>query len=140
MASIFTQILEGKLPGHRVWTDDQAFALMTIRPLQPGHVLVMPRAEFDHWDDVPESLMAALMSVSRQLAKAIKGAFPCERVGMAICGLEIPHTHIHLFPINRIEDFNFGNGHAASADELADAAARIRAQLAARGFAAQASG
>jgi len=137
MASIFTQILEGKLPGHRVWTDDQTFALMTIRPLQPGHVLVMPRVEHDHWDDVPAPLMSELMGVSRHLAKAIKAAFPCARVGLAICGLEIPHTHIHLFPVDRIEDFNFGNGHSASAEQLADAAARIRAQLVALGFAAQ---
>lgn len=138
MASVFTQILEGKLPGHLVWKDDQAFALMTIQPLQPGHVLVMPRIEYDHWDDLPEALTGSLMTVSRNLAKAIKGAFPCARVGLAICGLEIPHTHIHLFPINRIEDFNFGKGKAAGADELADAAARIRAQLSALGFAAQA--
>jgi len=136
MASIFTQILDGKLPGHLVWKDDQVFALMTIRPLQPGHVLVMPRVEYDHWDDVPAPLTGALMEVSRHLAKAIKGAFPCARVGLAICGLEIPHTHIHLFPVNRIEDFNFGNGHAASADELADAASRIRGALKTMGLAA----
>lgn len=138
MASVFSQILDGKLPGHLVWTDDQAFALMTIRPLQPGHVLVMPRFEYDHWDDVPAPLMGSLMEVSRHLAKAIKGAFPCARVGLAICGLEIPHTHIHLFPVNYIEDFNFGKGRAASSEELADAAARIRAELKSLGFAAQA--
>jgi histidine triad (HIT) family protein len=137
MASVFSQILEGKLPGHRIWRDEQTFALMTIRPLQPGHALVMPRVEFDHWDDVPEPVMTALMGVSRHIAKAIKQACPCARVGLAICGLEIPHTHVHLFPINRIEDFSFGNGRDATAEQLADAAGRIRAALAELGFSAQ---
>jgi histidine triad (HIT) family protein len=129
VASIFSQIRAGQLPGHLVFQDDQAFALMTIRPLQPGHLLVMPIREIDHWDDLPADLLAHLMTISSQLAKAIKQAFPCARVAMAICGLEIAHAHIHLFPINCLEDFNFGAGNAASQDELADAAQRIKAAL-----------
>lgn len=129
MASIFSQILDGRLPGHFVWKDEQAFALMTINPLRPGHVLVLPRQEIDHWDDLPAPLLAHLMTVSQRIAHAIKQSFPCSRVGVAICGLEIAHAHIHLFPIDRIEDFNFGNGAAASAEELAAAAGRIRAAL-----------
>lgn len=129
MPSIFSQILAGNLPGHFVWKDEQVFALMTIRPLRPGHVLVMPREEIDHWDDLPAPLLAHLMHVSQEIAKAIKQAFPCERVAIAVCGLEIPHAHIHLFPIDQIEDFNFGNGDMASADDLAEAAARIRSYL-----------
>ncbi|MFT3930796.1 MAG: HIT family protein [Spongiibacteraceae bacterium] len=129
MPSIFSQILAGNLPGHFVWKDEQAFALMTIRPLRPGHVLVMPREEIDHWDDLPAPLLTHLMQISQRIAGAIKQAFPCARVAVAICGLEIPHAHIHLFPIDQIQDFNFGNGGAASADELADAAARIRSYL-----------
>jgi len=137
LASVFTQILEGRLPGHLVWRDGQCFALMTIRPLRPGHVLLMPRQEFDHWDDLPAPLLGQLMTVAQHLAKALKRAFPCARVGQAICGLEIAHTHVHLFPIDRLEDFNFGNGHAAEGAELAEAAARIRAELTALGFAEQ---
>lgn len=129
MPSIFSQILAGNLPGQFVWKDEQAFALMTIRPLRPGHVLVMPREEVDHWDDLPAPLLAHLMQVSQQIAGAIKQAFPCARVAVAICGLEIPHAHIHLFPIDHIEDFNFGNGGAATTEQLATAAARIRAHL-----------
>lgn len=129
MPSIFSQILAGNLPGQFVWKDEQAFALMTIRPLRPGHVLVMPREEVDHWDDLPAPLLAHLMQISQQIAGAIKQAFPCARVAVAICGLEIPHAHIHLFPIDRIEDFNFGNGGAATTEQLAAAAARIRAHL-----------
>lgn len=130
MASVFSQIRTGHLPGQLVFQDAQVFALMTIRPLQPGHVLVMPVQEIDHWDDLPADLLAHLMTVSRQLAKAIKQAFPCARVAMAICGLEIAHAHIHLFPIDRLEDFNFGGGTLASQDELADAAQRLKAALA----------
>lgn len=129
MPSIFSQILAGDLPGHFVWKDAQAFALMTIRPVRPGHVLVMPRQEIDHWDDLPAPLLAHLMQLSQRIAAAIKQAFPCARVAVAICGLEIPHAHIHLFPIDAIEDFNFGGGDMASADELAAAAARIRSFL-----------
>jgi histidine triad (HIT) family protein len=136
MPSIFSQILAGNLPGHFVWKDAQAFALMTIRPMRPGHVLVMPRQEIDQWDDLPPPLLAHLMQVSQQISGAIKQAFPCARVGFAICGLEIPHAHIHLFPIDRIEDFNFGNGVMATTEELAAAAERIRARLPASGFAA----
>jgi histidine triad (HIT) family protein len=139
MASVFSQILDGKLPGHIVWRDQHSFALMTIRPLRPGHVLVMPREEFDHWDDLPAALVGELMVASQHIAKAIKRAFPCARVGLAICGLEIPHAHIHLFPIDRLEDFNFGTGDFASAADLAAAAACIRTELTALGFAAQAS-
>lgn len=129
MTSIFSQILVGQLPGHFVWKDDSVFAVMTIRPQRPGHVLVMPRAEIDHWDDLPAPLLAHLLSVAQQIARAIKQAFPCERVGLAICGLEIPHAHVHLFPINVMADFNFGGGAMASAAELESAAERIRAAL-----------
>lgn len=129
MPSIFSQILAGNLPGHFVWRDEQAFALMTIRPLRPGHVLVMPRQEVDQWDDLPAPLLTHLMQASQRIAGAIKQAFPCARVAVAICGLEIPHAHIHLFPIDQIQDFNFGNGGMATAEELAVAAARIRGYL-----------
>lgn len=105
------------------------FALLTIRPLRDGHLLVMPIQEVDHWDDLPEALMHQLMRVAQRLAKALKVAFPCQRVAMAICGLEIAHAHVHLFPIDRIEDFNFGNGQPASADDLAAVAQRLRNAL-----------
>lgn len=129
MASVFSQIRAGALPGQIVWDDGSVFALLTIRPLQPGHLLVIPVDEIDEWDDLPEALLQQVMSVSRRLAKAIKVAFPCRRVAMAICGLEIAHAHVHLFPIERIEDFAFDNARSADADELAAAARRIRDAL-----------
>lgn len=129
MASVFSQIRAGALPGHIVWQDAEVFALLTIRPLRQGHLLVMPIQEIDHWDDLPEPLLQHLMGVAQQLAKALKAAFPCQRVAMAICGLEIAHAHVHLFPIDRIEDFNFGNGQPVAADELAAVAQRLRQVL-----------
>ncbi|MFT4918926.1 MAG: histidine triad (HIT) family protein [Zhongshania aliphaticivorans] len=131
MSTLFTKIIQGELPGHFVWEDEQAVAIMTIAPIQAGHVLVIPRQEVDHWDDLPEALAAHLMAVSQTIAKAIKKAFSCQRVSMMIIGLEVPHTHLHLVPINTMEDANFGNAKMAEQEDLAVAAAKIRAALAA---------
>lgn len=131
MPSVFSQIRAGALPGQIVWDDGRVFALLTIQPLRPGHLLVVPVEEIDQWDDLPEALLEEVMTVAQRLAKAIKVAFPCARVGMAMCGLEIAHAHVHLFPIDRIEDFDFANAHPAEATELAAAAERIRQALAA---------
>lgn len=133
MASVFSMILAGEIPGHFVWKDDKSFAIMTIQPVREGHVLVIPREEIDHWDDVPADLAAHLMLVSQRIAKGIKAAYPCKRVGMAIVGLEVPHTHLHLYPIDQMSDFSFANARGSSAEALADAAARIRAALVAEG-------
>lgn len=129
MASVFSMILAGELPGHFVWKDRDAFAIMTIQPVREGHVLVIPREEIDHWDDLPEELAAHLMRVSQRIAKGIKAAYPSKRVGMAIVGLEVPHTHLHLYPIDQMSDFSFANSSSASAEELARAAAKIRQAL-----------
>ena len=133
MASVFSMILAGELPGHFVWKDDEAFAIMTIQPVREGHVLLIPRQEIDHWDDLPEALAAHLMGVAQRIARGIKTAYPSKRVGMAIVGLEVPHTHLHLYPIDEMSDFSFANSRPASAEQLAGAAARIRAALVAQG-------
>jgi histidine triad (HIT) family protein len=112
MASIFTQILAGELPGHFVWKDDLCFAIMTIQPIRAGHLIVIPNAEINHWDDVPPATAAHLMQVSQILAKAIKAVIPCKRVGVTIIGLEVPHTHIHLIPIDGMADLDFRNATA----------------------------
>lgn len=129
MASIFTQIINGNLPGHFVWRDDKAVAIMTIQPIAAGHVLVVPIEEVDHFDDLAEDLAAHLMIVSQRIAKALKVAFPAERICLTIAGLEVPHTHIHLLPINSLGDFNFANATMADQQELAAAADKIRAVL-----------
>ncbi len=131
MSTLFTKIIQREIPGHFVWEDEQAVAIMTIAPIKTGHVLVIPRQEVDHWDDLPEALAAHLMSVAQTIAKALKRAFVCERVSMMIVGLEVPHTHLHLVPINSMADANFGNAKMAEQADLAAAADKIRAALAA---------
>ena len=126
MASVFTQIMQGEIPGSFVYEDEQAVAIMTIQPVQPGHVLVIPREEIDHFDDLPQELAAHLMHVSQKVAKAIKQAYPCERVSLIIAGLEVPHTHLHLIPINTMEDMSFARLEFADGDTLKAAADKIK--------------
>lgn len=129
MASIFTRIMQGEIPGHFVHEDDQCVVIMTIQPMKPGHVLVIPREEIDHWDDLPVELTTHLMAVSQRVAKAIKRAFPCKRVGVLIVGLEVPHVHIHLTPLDAMSDINLVGLAMAPAEELAEAAEKLRAAL-----------
>jgi histidine triad (HIT) family protein len=135
MPSLFTRIIDGELPGHFVWKDTRAVAFMTIQPVQPGHLLVVPRAEVDHWDDLPEETTSHLMQVSQRIAKALKDAFPCQRVGMMIAGFEVPHVHLHVLPVVDISDISFAKARGAAPEALAANASRIRAALRARGHA-----
>lgn len=134
MASVFSKIIDGELPGHFVWKDKKAVVIMTIQPIKPGHVLVIPREEIDHWDDLPEDLAAHLMLVSQKVTKGIKKAFPCTRVGIMVVGLEVPHTHIHLLPIDSISEMNFAHARPAEQDELAEAALKLRQALTQLGY------
>jgi len=129
MASVFTQIIQHKLPGHFVWRDDKVVAIMTIQPIMPGHVLVIPIEEIDHFDDLPPALAAHVMVVSQKIAKALKNSFPSQRVGLTIAGLEVPHTHVHLLPINTMGDFDFSRVAMATPESLAAAAKAIRQAL-----------
>jgi histidine triad (HIT) family protein len=134
MPTVFTRIINGELPGRFVWRDDRCVAFLTINPLRPGHTLVVPIAEIDHWLDVDPELAAHLMRVSQTLGKAIHRAFAPAKVGMIIAGLEVPHAHIHLVPIDGLADLDFAkqdpNPNPADLDR---AAARIREGLAAMG-------
>ncbi len=127
MASVFSKIIAGELPGHFVWQDDVCVVILTIQPIKPGHLLVIPRDEIDHWDDLPAETAAHLMSVSQKMAKALKVAFPSLRVGMVIAGLEVPHTHIHVFPVDAISDFDFTQAKPAFAEDLKEAADKLKA-------------
>lgn len=129
MASIFSKIIAGELPGHFVWQDELCVAIMTIQPVNPGHVLVIPREEINHWDDLPDALVAHLMQVARKLTKAIKAAFPCERVGVVIAGFEVPHTHVHVMPVNQLADFDLAGLAFADADSLRASAQKITQHL-----------
>ncbi len=129
MATVFSKIIAGEIPGHFVWQDPQAVAIMTIAPIREGHILVIPRQEVDHWDDLEASLLGHLTQVSQTIAKGLKKTYPARRVGMMIAGLEVPHTHIHLVPMDSMGDLNFDRASEAGAEELKAAAERIREVL-----------
>lgn len=136
MASVFTQIMQGSLPGRFVWKDDACAAFLTIHPLRPGHTLVVPRAEIDHWLDLPGDLTAHLTSVAQSIGKALDRAFHPVKVGLLIAGLEVPHVHLHVLPVYELSDFNPANQdlHPKPAD-LDAAAAKIRTALRDLGYA-----
>lgn len=135
MPSVFSRIISGALPGRFVWRDPDVVAFLTINPLKPGHTLVVPRREVDHWIDLDPPLAAKVFAVSRSVAHGIAKAFPSRKVGMLIGGLEVPHTHIHLVPIDDLFDLDFARQDAhPDPRALDDAAARLRASLTALGF------
>ncbi|GJM20907.1 MAG: HIT family protein [Planctomycetota bacterium] len=130
MASLFTRIIDGELPGRFVWKDEHCVAFLSIAPVRPGHVLVVPRAEIDHWIDCPPALAAHLMTVSRTLGEAIQKVFRPEKVALTILGLEVRHTHLHLVPIRTEADMRFANADENAKPEDMDAAAEsIRTAL-----------
>lgn len=135
MASIFTRIIEGELPGRFVWKDERAVAFLTIAPIRKGHTLVVPREEIDHWLDLPPDLARHLTDVAQSVGKAIQRAFSPVKVGMMIAGLEVPHVHLHVTPIWDLDDLNFRNQQRdPDPADLDDAAERIRAALRELGF------
>jgi histidine triad (HIT) family protein len=138
MATVFTQIIEGTLPARFVWKDERCVAFLTIHPLRPGHTLVVPRLEVDHWLDLERGLLDHVMKVSQSIGKAIDAAFHPAKVGLMIAGLEVLHTHLHLIPIQELSDLNPANQdlHPNPAD-LDRAAEAIRHALRALGFTAQ---
>jgi histidine triad (HIT) family protein len=130
MPTLFTRIIDGEIPGRFVWRDDRAVVFLTIAPITPGHVLVVPIDEIDHWVDLPADLAAHLMEVARQVGRAQMAAFSPSRVGMLIAGLEVPHCHLHLVPIDTEADLSFARAdHSPDPAALDDAAARLRAAL-----------
>ena len=130
MPSIFTRIIDGELPGTFVWRDDVCVAFLSIGPLRPGHTLVVPRQEIDHWVDVDADTVAQLMRVAHTIGKAQMAAFRPTRVGLIIAGMEVPHTHVHVVPIDREADLDFSHAGTASPEELEAVAGKLRAALA----------
>lgn len=132
MATVFTRILEGELPGTFVYRDEHCGVFMSINPLATGHCLVVPRREVEHWVDLNTEEVHHLFTVAHQIAQAQRTAFPCDKVGMIIAGYEVPHTHIHLIPTTNMSQLDFANA-ASSVDReaLEAAAAAIRDQIAA---------
>ena len=135
VATIFTQIIEGKLPGRFVYRDERAVAFLTLHPLQPGHTLVVPVDEVDHWLDASEDLRTHLFEVAHRVSRGLQMAFSPEKVALMVVGLEVPHLHIHLAPIRTLEDLDFKQVDVNAKPEDLDAAAeKIRAALRALGI------
>lgn len=130
MASVFTRIIQGELPGRFVWRDERAVAFLSIEPLQPGHTLVVPVEEVDHWTDLDPELAKHLMEVAQTVGKAQMQAFRPKRIGLAVVGLEVPHVHLHVSPLNAMRNIDFSTvDRSPDPKGMDDAAERIRAAL-----------
>ncbi|HKK50287.1 MAG TPA: HIT family protein [Myxococcota bacterium] len=136
MASIFTQIIQGELPGHFVWKDDVCVAFLTIAPLKPGHTLVVPREEVDSWTDLDPDVMKHLAGVAQSIGRALDEVYQPEKVGLTILGLEVRHVHLHVSCIWKPTDLDFGNAnHDASQEGIAQEAEKVRDALRRLGYA-----
>lgn len=129
MTTLFSRIVAGELPAHRLHEDSEYLAFLDIRPIRPGHALVIPKAEIDDVFDLPESLLSGILVFARPVARAIQRITGAERVGLAVVGLEVPHAHIHLVPVNHIDDIDFRHSNPAEDDELREMAQRIREEI-----------
>ncbi len=125
MPSIFTRIINGDIPGRILWTDDECFAMLDIRPLHPGHTLVIPRAEIDQWTDLDPGVATHLMGVAHTIGRAQRSVVECQRIGLMIAGFEVPHTHIHVVPLESMANLDFRTADtrpvADALDAMADA-------------------
>jgi histidine triad (HIT) family protein len=134
MTTIFTRIINGELPGRFVWRDDRCVAFLSIAPLRPGHTLVVPIAEIDHWIDLEPELASHVMQVARVIGQAQRDVFSPQRIGLIVVGLEVPHTHLHVVPIDRESDLSFANAdQAPDPGAMDEAAQRLREALRAAG-------
>ncbi len=130
MASIFTKIINGEIPCYKVAEDENYFAFLDINPLKKGHTLVIPKKEIDYIYDLDDEMLAGIWVFSKKIAAAIKDAYPCNRIGIAVLGLEVPHAHIHLIPMDALNDLNFRNPKLKfTPDEFREIAANISRRL-----------
>ncbi len=129
MASIFTRIVNKEIPAYVVAETDDYLAFLDVRPQVKGHTLVIPKREVDYIFDMEDDHLAGMMIFAKQVAKALKKAVPCTRVGIAVVGLEVPHAHVHLMPINHVSDLGFGKSLDISKEEFIGIASNIAANL-----------
>ncbi|MEI6049405.1 MAG: HIT family protein [Bacteroidota bacterium] len=130
MATIFTKIIKGEIPCYKIAEDENCFAFLDINPLRAGHTLVVPKQETDYVFDLDDDQLTGLILFSKKVAMAIKNAIPCNRIGVAILGLEVPHAHIHLVPMDTMEDVNFKNPKLKfSPEEFKEIAAKISREV-----------
>lgn len=129
MASLFTKIINGEIPCHKLAEDERYLAFLDVRPIKAGHALVIPKQEVDYVFDLEDDLLGGLMCFAKPVAKAIQRVVPCKRIGVMVVGLEVPHTHVHLVPIAAISEMTFATARPADPEELSALAAKIRAEL-----------
>lgn len=130
MATIFTRIIRGEIPCHKIAEDERFFAFLDINPLREGHTLVIPKTETDYFFDLDDDTLAGLIVFSKKVAKAIREVIPCNRIGVAVIGLEVPHVHVHLVPMDSMEDINFRNPKLRlGSDELKSLAEKISSKV-----------
>jgi histidine triad (HIT) family protein len=135
MTTIFTQIIDGEEPARFVWRDDRCVAFLSARPLRPGHTLLVPIVEVEHWIDLDPAIAQHLMSIAQILGRALQVAFDPKKVGLLIGGLDVPHVHIHLVPIETVHDLDYDRQVTDPDDEDLDAALeQIREGLKAAGY------
>ena len=129
MASIFTKIIRGELPSYKIHETEQVLAILTIDPIQPGHTIVFPKVEVDHFFDVGDPHYSAVFQAAKPIAKAIQAATGCLRVGVAVQGFEVPHFHLHLIPMWGTEDFDFRKAKRRPSEEMAAIQQKIVGKL-----------
>jgi histidine triad (HIT) family protein len=128
--SIFTKIINSQVPCHKVYEDKLTFAFMDINPVQPGHVLVVPKAQIDHFDDLDDASYKTVWDTVKKIAKAQKKVFQTKRIGLQVVGLDVPHAHVHLIPFNTVEEYRFvPPNQEPNHDELARNAQKIKDNL-----------
>lgn len=129
MPSLFTRIVLGEIPCHKILEDERFLAFLDVKPLTPGHTLVIPKQEIDYIFDLEDDALSDLMRFSKKVASGIRKAVPCRKVGVMVAGLEVPHAHIHLVPITDVSDLNFSKAQSAPHESLQTVAENIRAAL-----------
>lgn len=129
MASIFTRIIQGEIPSYKIAEDENFYAFLDINPNAPGHTLCVPKKEVDKILDLDKDTYAGLMAFSRKVGLAIEAAIECQRVGITVIGLEVPHVHVHLIPLRSMADATFSSKASLSPDEFEEIAHKIRAKL-----------
>ena len=126
-ASIFTRIVHGEIPAYKIAEDDRYLAFLDVFPTAKGHTLVIPKQQTDYIFDLDDELYLGLMAFAKKVAAAIEKAVPCKRVGIAVVGLEVPHAHVHLIPLNSMQDMNFANKKQFSQQEFEETLEKIKA-------------
>ena len=127
--TIFSKIINGEIPSYKIAEDENYYAFLDIQPLNAGHTLVVPKVEIDYIFDLDDDMLSGLILFAKKVAKGIERVVPCERIGVAVIGLEVPHCHIHLSPINSVHDLDFRNTKSISKEEMQSLATKISQEI-----------